>query len=68
MPARQSTALISRRKENSEHDDHRQYSEVVTYRESGHLTEYGYRWEIESGYRPIKRVVVATREGLDTLV
>ena len=27
---------------------------------SGHLTEYGYRWEIESGYRSIKRFMAAT--------
>ena len=27
---------------------------------SGHLTEYGYRWEIEGGYRSIKRFMAAT--------
>jgi Transposase DDE domain. len=27
---------------------------------SEHLTEYGYRWEIESGYRSIKRFMAAT--------
>jgi hypothetical protein len=27
---------------------------------SGHLTEYGYRWETESGYRSIKRFMAAT--------
>ena len=27
---------------------------------SGHLTEYEYRWEIESGYRSIKRFMAAT--------
>jgi len=27
---------------------------------SGHLTEYGYGWEIESGYRSIKRFMAAT--------
>jgi len=43
------TTLIYRRKENSEHDDHRQYSVFMTNRGNGHLTEYGYRWEIESG-------------------
>ncbi|MBP2252878.1 hypothetical protein J2754_003240 [Halarchaeum solikamskense] len=45
------TTLIYRRKEDSEHDDHRQYSVFMTNGPSGHLTEYGYRWEIESGYR-----------------
>ena len=37
------TTLIYRRKENSERDDHRQYSAFMTNRGSGHLTEYGYR-------------------------
>ncbi|KAB7514736.1 transposase [Halosegnis rubeus] len=54
------TTLIYRRKEDSKHDDHRQYSVFMTNRGSGHLTEYGYRWEIESGYRSIKRFMPAT--------
>jgi len=54
------TTLIYRRKENSEHDDHRQYSVFMTNTGSGFLTEYGYRWEIESGYRSIKRFMAAT--------
>ena len=54
------TTLIYRRKEDSEHDDHRQYSVFMTNRGSGHLTEYGYRWEIESGYRSIKRFMATT--------
>ena len=54
------TTLIYRRKEESEHDDHRQYSVFMTNCGSGHLTEYGYRWEIESGYRSIKRFMAAT--------
>ncbi len=54
------TTLIYRRKENSEHDDHRQYSVFMTNCGSGHLTEYGYRWEIESGYKSIKRFMAAT--------
>nr|WP_255516745.1 transposase [Haloferax sp. KTX1] len=54
------TTLIYRRKENSEHEDHRQYSVFMTNRGSGHLTEYGYRWEIESGYKSIKRFMAAT--------
>ncbi|MDQ2074909.1 transposase [Haloarcula sp. H-GB4] len=54
------TTLIYRRKENSEHDDHRQYSVFMANRGSGHLTEYGYRWEIESGYKSIKRFMAAT--------
>ena len=54
------TTLIYRQKEHSEHDDHRQYSVFMTNCGSGHLTEYGYRWEIESGYRSIKRFMAAT--------
>ncbi|QZP39267.1 transposase [Halobaculum magnesiiphilum] len=54
------TTLIYRRKEDSEHDDHRQYSVFMTNRGSGHLAEYGYRWEIESGYKSIKRFMAAT--------
>ena len=52
--------LIYRRKEDSEHDGHRQYSVFMRNCRSGHLTEYGYRWEIESGYKPIKRFMTAT--------
>jgi len=54
------TTLVYRRKEDSEHDDHRQYSVFMTNRGSGHLTEYGHRWEIESGYKSIKRFMAAT--------
>lgn len=54
------TTLIYRRKENAEHDDYRQYSVFMSNRGSGHLTKYGYRWEIESGYKSIKRFMAAT--------
>jgi hypothetical protein len=54
------TTLIHRRNKNAEHDDHRQYPVFMTNRGSGHLTEYGYRWEIESGYRSIERFMAAT--------
>ena len=54
------TTLIYRRKEDSGHNDHRQYSVFMTNRGSGFLVEYGYRWEIESGYKSIKRSVAAT--------
>jgi len=54
------TTLIYRCKENAEHDGHRQYSVFMSNRGSGHLTEYGYRWEIESGYKSIKRFMTAT--------
>lgn len=54
------TTQIYRRKEDSEHDDHRQHSVFMTNSGRSHLTEYGYRWEIESGYRSIKRFRAAT--------
>ncbi len=54
------TTLIYRRQEDSEHDDHRQYSVFMTNTSSAYLTEYGYRWEIESGYKSIKRFMAAT--------
>ncbi|ELY86244.1 hypothetical protein [Natrialba taiwanensis] len=54
------TTLIYRRKENSEHDDHRQYSVFMSTRGGSFLSEYGYLWEIESGYRSIKRFMAAT--------
>ena len=54
------TTLIYRRKENSEHDDHRQYSVFMSNHGGSFLSEYGYRWEIESGYRSIKRFMAAT--------
>jgi IS4 transposase len=55
-----STTLVYRRKEDSDHDDYRQYSVFMTNRGTGHLTEYAHRWEIESGYRSIKRFMAAT--------
>ena len=55
------TTLIYRRKEDSEHDDHRQYSVFMSNRGGGgFLSEYGYRWEIESGYWSIERLMAAT--------
>ena len=32
----------------------------MSNRGGGFLSEYGYRWEIESGYRSIERFMVAT--------
>jgi len=54
------TTLIYRRKENADHDDHRQYSVFMSNHGGRFLTEYAYRWEIESGYRSIKRFMAAT--------
>jgi len=54
------TTLVYRRNEDSEHTDHRQYSVFMCNGNVGLLSEYGYRWEIESGYRSIKRFMAAT--------
>jgi IS4 transposase len=54
------TTLIYRRKEDSERENHRQYSVFMTNRGSGYLTEYGYRYEIDNGYKSIKRFMAAT--------
>lgn len=54
------TTLIYRRKEGSEHTDHRQYSVFMSNHGGSFLSEYGYRWEIESGYRSIKRFMATT--------
>jgi len=54
------TTLIYRRKDGSEHDDHRQYSVFMSNYGGSFLTEYGHRWEIESGYKSIKRFMAAT--------
>ncbi|WP_267644086.1 transposase [Haloarchaeobius amylolyticus] len=54
------TTLVYRRNEKSEHTDHRQYSVFMCNGSVGFLSEYAYRWEIESGYRSIKRFMAAT--------
>ena len=54
------TRLVYRRKDDSGYDDYRQYSVFMTNSGSGILSEYGYRWEIESGYKSIKRFMAAT--------
>jgi len=54
------TTLIYRRKENSENDDHRQYSVFMSNPESSHLMECGYRRGVESGYRSIKQLMSIT--------
>ncbi len=55
-----STTLIYRRKEDTEYTDHRQYSVFMSNGGERYLSEYGYHWEIESGYRSIKRFMAAT--------
>lgn len=52
--------MIYRWKDNAEHEDHQQYSVFMSHPGGSFLTEYGYRWETESGYRSIKRFTAAT--------
>lgn len=54
------TTLIYRRNEDSEHTDYRQYSVFMSNRGGSFLSEYAYRWEIESGYKSVKRFMAAT--------
>ncbi len=57
---RHETTLIYRRRDNSGGTDYRQYSVFMTNGEPELLREYGYRWEIESGYKSVKRFMAST--------
>ncbi len=57
---RHETTLIYRRRDNSERTDYRQYSVFMTNGDPSLLREYDYRWEIESGYKSVKRFMAAT--------
>lgn len=52
--------MIYERKENSDRTDYGQYTVFMTNRPAGAIREYSYRWEIESGYKSIKRFMAAT--------
>lgn len=54
------TTFVYKRKENSERTDYGQYVVFMTNAPTGAVREYSYRWEIESGYRSIKRFMAAT--------
>jgi IS4 transposase len=54
------TTFVYKRKEDSEQTDHRQYAVFMTNAPAGAVREYSYRWEIESGYKSIKRFMAAT--------
>ena len=49
-----------RRKENSDRTDYGQYAVFMTNAHPGGVRECDYRWEIESGYKSIKRFMTAT--------
>ncbi|ELY63021.1 transposase [Natronococcus jeotgali] len=54
------TTLIYRRRENAESTDYTQYSVFMTNCRPGAVHFYNSRWEIESGYKSIKRFMAAT--------
>jgi IS4 transposase len=55
------TTLLYTKREESEYDDWRQYSVFMTNGDvSTALMNYARRWEIEAGYRTIKRFMGAT--------
>ncbi len=54
------TTMMYIRKRNSERTDYGQYAVFMTNAPAGAVKEYNYRWEIESGYKSIKRFMAAT--------
>ena len=54
------TTFVYERKENSDRTDYGQYAVFLTNAPAGAVREYSYRWEIESGYKSIKRFMAAT--------
>jgi IS4 transposase len=54
------TTFVYKRKANSERTDDGQYAVFMTNAPAGAVREYSYRWEIESGYKSIKRFMAAT--------
>lgn len=54
------TTFVYKRKENLERTDYEQYAVFMTNAPAGAVREYSYRWEIESGYKSIKRFMAAT--------
>ncbi|RJT07209.1 transposase [Halococcus sp. IIIV-5B] len=54
------TTFVYKRNPNSERTDYGQYAVFMTNAPAGAVREYSYRWEIESGYKSIKRFMAAT--------
>lgn len=54
------TTLVYKRTENTDRTDYRQYAVFMTNAPAGAVREYEYRWEIESGYKSLKRFIAAT--------
>jgi IS4 transposase len=54
------TTFVYKRNPNSDRTDYGQYAVFLTNAPAGAVREYSYRWEIESGYKSIKRFMAAT--------
>jgi len=54
------TTMVYLRNEDSDRTDYGQYAVFMTNDQAGAVKEYTYRWEIESGYKSIKRFMAAT--------
>jgi IS4 transposase len=54
------TTLQYRRQKNSDRTDYRQYAVFLTNATPGAIAEYTHRWDIERGYKSIKRFMAAT--------
>ncbi len=54
------TTLVYEQKQVSERTDYGQYAVFMTNKPAGTIREYSSRWEIESGYKSIKRFMAAT--------
>lgn len=54
------TTFVYKRNPNSERTDYGQYAVFLTNAPARAVREYSYRWEIESGYKSIKRFMAAT--------
>lgn len=54
------TTFVYKRNPNSDRTGYGQYAVFLTNAPAGAVREYSYRWEIESGYKSIKRFMAAT--------
>ena len=54
------TTFVYKRNPNSDRTDYGQYAVFLTNAPAGAVREHSYRWEIESGYKSIKRFMAST--------
>ncbi|RBI59485.1 hypothetical protein DMJ13_23060 [halophilic archaeon] len=52
--------MVYKRKKDSDRTDYGQYAVFMTNKSAGIIREYNSHWEIESGYKSIKRFMAAT--------